>query len=47
MSHVAQTQLWKEACNFFSKNNMEYLELKYLSDGKAKLEIHEVGTIPI
>jgi hypothetical protein len=35
LSNLAQTRLRKEACDFFSKNNMQFLERTYLSSGKA------------
>jgi hypothetical protein len=36
LSNLARLQ--KEACDFFSKNNMQFLERKYLSFGKAGLD---------
>jgi hypothetical protein len=38
LSDLARTQLRKEACNFFSKNNTQFLERTYLSSRKAGLD---------
>jgi hypothetical protein len=38
LSDLARTRLRKEACDFFSKNNMQFLERTYLSFGKAGLD---------
>jgi hypothetical protein len=37
-SDLAQTRLRKEACDFFAKNSMQFLERTYLSSGKAGLD---------
>jgi hypothetical protein len=38
LSNLARTRLRKEACEFFSKNSMQFLEQTYLSSGKAGLD---------
>jgi hypothetical protein len=38
LSSLARTRLRKEACDFFSKNSMQFLERMYLSSGKAGLD---------
>jgi hypothetical protein len=38
LSDLARTRLWKEACDFFSKNSMQFLEWTYLSSRKAGLD---------
>jgi hypothetical protein len=38
LSDLARTRLRKEACEFFSKNSMQFLERMYLSSGKAGLD---------
>jgi hypothetical protein len=38
LSNLVRTQLRKEACDFFSKNSMQFLERTYLSSGKARLD---------
>jgi hypothetical protein len=38
LSDLAQTRLRKEACDFFSKNSMQFLERSYLSSRKARLD---------
>jgi hypothetical protein len=38
LSDLAQTHLRKEACDFFSKNSMQFLERTYLSSGKVGLD---------
>jgi hypothetical protein len=38
LSNLARTRLQKEACDFFSKNSMQFLEWTYLSSGKAGLD---------
>jgi hypothetical protein len=38
LSDLAQTRLRKEACDFFSKNSMQFLERTYLSSRKAGLD---------
>jgi hypothetical protein len=38
LSDLARTRLRKEACDFFSKNSMQFLERTYLSSGKAGLD---------
>jgi hypothetical protein len=38
LSDLARTQLRKEACDFFSKNSMQFLERIYLCSGKAGLD---------
>jgi translation initiation factor 2 beta subunit (eIF-2beta)/eIF-5 len=38
LSDLAQTRLQKEACDFFSKNSMQFLEQTYLSSGKVGLD---------
>jgi hypothetical protein len=38
LSNLARTRLRKEACDFFSKNSMHFLERTYLSSEKAGLD---------
>jgi hypothetical protein len=38
LSDLARTRLRKEACDFFPKNSMQFLERTYLSSGKAGLD---------
>jgi hypothetical protein len=38
LSNLAQTRFRKEACDFFPKNSMQFLERTYLSSGKAGLD---------
>jgi hypothetical protein len=38
LSDLVRTQLRKEACDFFAKNSMQFLERMYLSSGKAGLD---------
>jgi hypothetical protein len=38
LSDLARTRLRKEACDFFAKNSMQFLEQTYLSSGKARLD---------
>jgi hypothetical protein len=38
LSDLARTRLRKEACDFFAKNSMQFLERTYLSSGKVGLD---------
>jgi hypothetical protein len=38
LSDLARTRLRKEACDFFSKNSMQFLEQTYLNSRKAGLD---------
>jgi hypothetical protein len=38
LSDLARTRLRKEACDFFSKNSMQFLEQTYISSRKAGLD---------
>jgi hypothetical protein len=38
LSDLARTRLRKDACDFFAKNSMQFLERTYLSSGKAWLD---------